>query len=70
MNHSETFNLESWQHSHDFSHNNLKGEKRIRYVLTLTTATILVQILAGVLVMLTGSAIPDLVIGLVIVAFI
>ena len=43
--HSET--LENWQHSHDFSVKNAKGEKRTLYVLILTAITMVVEIIAG-----------------------
>jgi cation diffusion facilitator family transporter len=39
--------LESWQHSHDFSVKNEKGEKRTQYVLILTAVTMAVEIIAG-----------------------
>jgi cation diffusion facilitator family transporter len=39
--------LENWQHSHDFSVKNEKGEKRTLYVLILTAITMLVEIIAG-----------------------
>ena len=39
--------LENWQHSHDFSVKNSKGEKRTRYVLVLTATTMVVEIFAG-----------------------
>lgn len=39
--------LENWQHSHDFSLQNDKGERRTQYVLILTAITMLVEIIAG-----------------------
>lgn len=39
--------LENWQHSHDFSVKNEKGEQRTRYVLILTAITMVVEIIAG-----------------------
>lgn len=39
--------LENWQHSHDFSIENRKGERRTRYVLILTACTMVVEIIAG-----------------------
>lgn len=39
--------LENWQHSHDFSVNNEKGERRTQYVLILTAITMVVEIIAG-----------------------
>ena len=39
--------LDSWQHSHDFSVKNDKGERRTQYVLILTAVTMIVEILAG-----------------------
>ena len=39
--------LEKWQHSHDFSVKNEKGERRTKYVLILTAVTMVVEILAG-----------------------
>lgn len=39
--------LEKWQHSHDFSVNNDKGEQRTKYVLILTAITMVVEIIAG-----------------------
>lgn len=39
--------LENWQHSHDFSVKNEKGEKRTQYVLILTAITMVVEIIAG-----------------------
>jgi cation diffusion facilitator family transporter len=39
--------LENWQHSHDFSVKNKKGEKRTQYVLILTAITMVVEIIAG-----------------------
>lgn len=47
MDNSRTCILKGWQHSHDFSHNNLTGERRIRYVLFLTVITMFVEIVAG-----------------------
>ena len=43
--HSHT--LENWQHSHDFSVENDKGERRTQYVLILTAITMIVEIIAG-----------------------
>jgi cation diffusion facilitator family transporter len=40
-------NLNKWQHSHEFSVNNAKGEKRTQYVLILTAVTMVVEIIAG-----------------------
>jgi cation diffusion facilitator family transporter len=39
--------LGKWQHSHEFSIKNKKGEKRTLYVLILTAATMIVEIIAG-----------------------
>jgi len=39
--------LENWQHSHDFSVKNEKGERRTKYVLILTAITMIVEIIAG-----------------------
>jgi len=39
--------LENWQHSHDFSVKNDKGERRTKYVLILTAITMIVEIFAG-----------------------
>ena len=39
--------LENWQHSHDFSVRNDKGEQRTKYVLILTAITMIVEIIAG-----------------------
>lgn len=39
--------LENWQHSHDFSVKNEKGELRTQYVLILTAITMVVEIIAG-----------------------
>jgi len=39
--------LENWQHSHDFSVKNDRGERRTKYVLILTAITMIVEILAG-----------------------
>lgn len=39
--------LENWQHNHDFSIKNEHGEKRTFYVLILTAATMVVEIIAG-----------------------
>lgn len=39
--------LKSWQHSHDFSVKNEKGERRTQYVLILTAITMVVEIAAG-----------------------
>lgn len=43
--HADT--LEHWQHSHDFSVNNQKGERRTQYVLILTMITMVAEIVAG-----------------------
>lgn len=42
-----THTLENWQHSHDFSVKNDKGERRTKYVLILTAITMIVEIIAG-----------------------
>jgi cation diffusion facilitator family transporter len=39
--------LDNWQHSHDFSVKNDKGERRTLYVLILTAVTMIVEILSG-----------------------
>jgi len=39
--------LENWQHSHEFSVKNDKGERRTWYVLILTAITMVVEIIAG-----------------------
>ena len=39
--------LENWQHGHDFSVKNDKGERRTLYVLILTAITMVVEIFAG-----------------------
>lgn len=39
--------LENWQHRHDFSVRNARGERRTRYVLALTALTMVVEIAAG-----------------------
>lgn len=39
--------LQNWQHSHDFSVKNEKGEQRTQYVLILTAVTMVVEIFAG-----------------------
>ncbi len=39
--------LENWQHKHDFSVNNKKGERRTQYVLILTAITMVAEIIAG-----------------------
>ncbi len=39
--------LENWQHEHDFSVKNEKGEKRTLYVLWLTAITMVIEIVAG-----------------------
>jgi cation diffusion facilitator family transporter len=39
--------LKKWQHSHEFSVKNEKGERRTQYVLMLTAATMVVEIVAG-----------------------
>jgi cation diffusion facilitator family transporter len=42
-----THKLSNWQHAHDFSINNEKGERRTKYVLILTAITMVVEIIAG-----------------------
>jgi len=39
--------LENWQHSHEFSVTNKKGERRTQYVLIFTEITMVVEIIAG-----------------------
>lgn len=39
--------LKNWQHSHDFSVKNKKGEHRTKYVLLFTLVTMVVEIIAG-----------------------
>lgn len=39
--------IENWQHNHNFSVNNEKGERRTQYVLILTAVTMFVEIIAG-----------------------
>ncbi len=39
--------LKNWQHDHEFSVKNEKGEKRTEYVLMLTAVTMVVEIVAG-----------------------
>lgn len=39
--------LENWQHDHDYSVKNKKGERRTKYVLVLTAVTMVVEIIAG-----------------------
>lgn len=39
--------IENWQHEHDFSLNNEKGERRTQIVLILTALTMVVEIIAG-----------------------
>jgi len=39
--------ISQWQHKHDFSSKNEKGERRTRYVLMLTAITMIVEIFAG-----------------------
>lgn len=39
--------LSNWQHPHDFARINRKGERRTKWVLLLTFATMLVEIVAG-----------------------
>ena len=39
--------LNKWQHRHEFSINNEKGEQRTQYVLILTAVTMVVEIIAG-----------------------
>ena len=41
------YTLENWRHSHDFSVENEKGERRTLYVLILTAVTMVVEIAAG-----------------------
>lgn len=43
--HADT--LKNWQHSHEFSVNNERGERRTHYVLILTAVTMVVEIIAG-----------------------
>lgn len=43
INHS----IHKWQHSHNFSSQNRKGERRAYYVLVLTVITMVVEIIAG-----------------------
>ncbi len=40
-------NLQLWQHNHDFSIKNERGERRTYYVLALTAVTMVVEIIAG-----------------------
>ncbi len=42
-----THSLKDWQHNHDFSVKNKKGERRTQYVLILTAITMVVEITAG-----------------------
>lgn len=42
-----THTLKHWQHSHNFSIKNEKGEKRTQYVLILTAVTMVAEIIAG-----------------------
>jgi cation diffusion facilitator family transporter len=42
-----THKLSNWQHDHDFSVKNVKGEQRTFYVLILTAITMVVEIIAG-----------------------
>lgn len=42
-----THSVENWQHSHEFSVKNEKGERRTQYVLILTAVTMIVEIVAG-----------------------
>lgn len=39
--------LENWQHKHEFSVENERGERRTQYVLILTAITMVVEIIAG-----------------------
>jgi len=39
--------IENWQHNHNFSVKNEKGERRTQYVLILTAVTMFVEIIAG-----------------------
>lgn len=39
--------LKNWQHSHEYSVKNEKGEQRTQYVLMLTAVTMVVEIIAG-----------------------
>jgi len=39
--------MEKWQHNHDFTLNNTKGEQRTQYVLFLTAVTMVIEIIAG-----------------------
>lgn len=47
MNKSKKIQIENWQHNHDFSVKNLKGEKRTKYVLGLTILIMIVEIIGG-----------------------
>lgn len=47
-----THNLSPWQHQHNFSAQNERGERRTRYVLIITAITMVIEIAAG---MLSGS---------------
>ncbi|PID76560.1 MAG: cation transporter, partial [Deltaproteobacteria bacterium] len=42
------YKLENWQHRHNYSVVNEKGEKRTRYVLALTAITMVIEIMAGI----------------------
>ena len=42
-----THSMENWQHSHEFTVHNEKGERRTHYVLFLTAITMVVEIIAG-----------------------
>ncbi|MBU1172043.1 MAG: CDF family Co(II)/Ni(II) efflux transporter DmeF [Proteobacteria bacterium] len=42
-----THNLKDWQHPHDFTIKNKKGERRTHWVLILTAVTMVVEIVAG-----------------------
>lgn len=42
-----THSVENWQHSHEFSVKNEKGERRTEYVLIFTAITMVVEIVAG-----------------------
>ncbi|MES0335714.1 MAG: CDF family Co(II)/Ni(II) efflux transporter DmeF [Candidatus Magnetobacterium sp. LHC-1] len=41
------YTLKNWQHNHEFTLISVKAEQRIQYVLILTVATMLVEIIAG-----------------------
>ncbi|WP_372880587.1 CDF family Co(II)/Ni(II) efflux transporter DmeF [Psychromonas sp.] len=41
--------LQKWQHNHDFTNHNQRGERRAYYVLILTVVTMVIEIAAGTL---------------------